>query len=70
MQGRIASIEDYDDRTVKTEVLIDIHNGRVWHGAAIILYAEDQHEGARIGLAICDALDSMKDYVPRRIRNV
>lgn len=66
MQARIAEIE-YDPKVdIKYKVHIDIHNGRQWHHSACFLYADNIHEGARIGLAICRALDTEPDTTHRR----
>lgn len=68
MQARISQITTHSDRDIKVEVRIDLHNGRQWHRDACFLYADNIHEGARIGLAICEALDIEPDTVNRRPR--
>lgn len=67
MQARIATITTNEERGVKGEVTIDIHNGREWHHDALTLYCDNIHEGARLGIAICDALDKLPDTIPKRL---
>lgn len=68
MQARISQITTHSDRDIKVTVILDIHNGHGWHLSACLLYADTVHEGARIGLAMCKALDSEPDTVQRRPR--
>lgn len=68
MQARISEITEHPERSIKVDVVIDIYNGISWHGAALTLIAENVHEGARIGLIICDAIDKAPDIVLRKVR--
>lgn len=68
MQARIDTITTNEERDVKGEVTIDIHDGHSWHFGALVLYCDNVHEGARIGIAICDAIDKMPDTVSRRFK--
>lgn len=61
MQAKIRQITHHEDRAIKGEVIVDIHNGHSWHYDALTLICETQHEGARIALAICEAIDKLPD---------
>lgn len=63
MRARIAAIDppSTEDGSFY-EVRIDLYTGRSWHFSALLLYAIGIHEGARIGLAICDKLNETPDY--------